>query len=85
MEQALAALAESGRLLVISFHSLEDRIVKRFIQKQVKGDELPIYLPIPQAQLKPKLRKVAVIKPTTEEINANPRARSAIMRVAEKI
>lgn len=86
LEQALAVLAVGGRLVVISFHSLEDRIVKKFIAVQTKGDNFPRDLPIPQEMLNPRLKSLGkAIKPGAEEIRANPRARSAIMRVAEKI
>ncbi len=79
-------LAEGGRLVVISFHSLEDRMVKRFIQSQEDRDTLPSRLPIKAADL-PQPRLVAVgraIKPGAVEVKSNPRARSAVMRVAER-
>lgn len=86
LEQFLEILAPGGRFAVISFHSLEDRIVKRFIQKQIKGDDFPVDLPVQQTALQPKLRRVAgAIKASAAEIAANPRARSAILRAAEKI
>jgi len=75
-----------GRLVVISFHSLEDRIVKQFMQKHSRGDDFPRDLPVTSAQLKPRLRKIGkAVKPDDVEIQANPRARSAVMRVAERI
>ncbi len=86
LEQVLDCLAPGGRLVIISFHSLEDRLVKRFIAEQVKGDFFPRALPITQAQLKPRLK--AIGKPcraSAEELDDNRSARSAIMRVAEKI
>lgn len=79
-------LAEGGRLAVISFHSLEDRMVKRFIQSQQDRDTLPSRLPIKAKDL-PQPRLVAVgraIKPGAAEVKLNPRARSAVMRVAER-
>jgi len=85
---ALEALAPGGRLVVISFHSLEDRIVKRFMQSQAKPpkDNHPRYLPIP---LKPFTARLAVLgrprRASDEEVARNPRARSAILRVAEKL
>lgn len=81
-----AVLAAGGRLAVISFHSLEDRIVKRFIAEKARGDNFPRDLPIPADKLTPSLKKLGkAIKPGDVEISANPRARSAVMRVAEKL
>lgn len=86
LHQALEALAVGGRLVVISFHSLEDRIVKKFIAMQTKGDSYPRDLPVQQAQLTPRLRAIGkAMKPGADEIERNPRARSAVMRIAEKI
>jgi len=84
--QSLKALKVGGRLLVISFHSLEDRIVKHFMQNQECGDQLPARLPIKHDSYLPKFKRVTrAIKPSTEEIDSNPRARSAVLRVGEKI
>jgi len=84
LQQSLEVLSKGGRLSVISFHSLEDRIVKRFIQQNVKGDEFPLDLPVMNSALKQKLKKVGkLIIPSDQEINDNPRARSAKLRVAE--
>lgn len=81
-----AVLAPGGRLAVISFHSLEDRIVKRFIAEKARGDNFPRDLPIPADKLTPSLKKLGkAIRPGDAEINANPRARSAVLRVAEKL
>ncbi|MCY3730260.1 MAG: 16S rRNA (cytosine(1402)-N(4))-methyltransferase RsmH [Rhodospirillaceae bacterium] len=83
---SLALLAEGGRLCVISFHSLEDRIVKRFLARQAKGD--PAYAGLPQvpAGARATLRLIGgLIRPTEAEVAANPRARSARLRVAEKL
>jgi len=86
LQQTLDVLAPGGRLAVISFHSLEDRIVKRFIQKQVKGDEYPLDLPVANVTLNQKLKKVGKpITPSEEELKENVRARSARLRIAESI
>lgn len=86
LEQAMKALSVGGRLVVISFHSLEDRIVKKFISTQAKGDSFPRDLPVSQDMLKPKLKPIGKrIKASALEVEHNPRARSAVMRVAEKI
>lgn len=86
LEQALAALSVGGRLVVISFHSLEDRRVKRFIRQQAKGDSLPMGVPVRDEQLNKRLRSIGkAVKAGAEELSVNPRARSAVMRVAEKI
>ncbi len=86
LEQSLQVLAPQGRLAVVSFHSLEDRIVKRFIRDCERGDDFPVGLPVTQAQLQPKLRSVGkAIYPSVDEIEANPRARSAVLRVAERM
>ncbi len=83
LPQTLEVLAPGGRLVVISFHSLEDRIVKHFIRKQARGDDFPPNLPVRQDQLNPKLKIISKpIMPNTTEIEQNPRSRSAVMRVA---
>ena len=86
LPQCLNLLAEGGRLVVISFHSLEDRIVKRFIQSEQNRDDLPANFPIKAKDL-PQPRLVCIgkaIKPSTQEIKQNVRCRSAVMRVAER-
>lgn len=86
LEQALAVLAPGGRLVVISFHSLEDRTVKRFIRRQELGDPVPKGLPIRDDQLNKRMRSLGkAIKASDAEVNANVRSRSAVMRVAEKL
>jgi 16S rRNA (cytosine1402-N4)-methyltransferase len=87
LQQSLAVLATGGRLVVISFHSLEDRIVKRFMREQSSGaDKLPPDLPVRDAQIPRNLRLVGKpVRPGAAELAANPRARSAIMRVAERL
>jgi 16S rRNA (cytosine1402-N4)-methyltransferase len=86
LQQALDVLAIGGRLAVISFHSLEDRIVKRFFRDQAKGDDLPAHFPVTADQLNPKIRLVGkAIKANEAEVARNPRARSAVLRVAEKL
>jgi 16S rRNA (cytosine1402-N4)-methyltransferase len=86
LPQALAALASGGRLAVISFHSLEDRIVKRFMVDQATPPQPPRGLPLRADQLpQPTMKLVARIRAGAEEVLRNPRARSATLRVAEKV
>jgi 16S rRNA (cytosine1402-N4)-methyltransferase len=86
LPQCVDSLAAGGRLAVISFHSLEDRIVKRFLQRETRP-QLPARLPVRAEHLpRPRLKLVGrAIKPGEEEMRANPRARSAVMRVAERL
>lgn len=87
LDQALEVLAPGGKLVVISFHSLEDRIVKRFIRRHVKGDEhLPPGVPVTDAMMKRRLKSAGkAVKAGKDELNQNPRARSAVMRAAIKL
>lgn len=90
LDGALNILAPHGRLSVISFHSLEDRMVKRFIRKQSKGPDVPRGVPLTEDQIK-ELGSAAMkpvgkaIKPSSNEVTDNARSRSSVLRVAEKL
>lgn len=85
LSAALALLRPDGRLAVISFHSLEDRLVKQFLQAGVNPDAASARLPIPESQrAQPLWRHVRRVLPDAQEVAANPRARSAVLRVAER-
>lgn len=84
LPQAVRLLNEGGRLAVISFHSLEDRIVKRFMRDLTKGETVPKHIPIVPEYHAPINVVGKVIKPSSEELKRNPRARSAVLRVAER-
>ena len=88
LDAALEALEVGGRLVVISFHSLEDRIVKQFMRRHAKGeaDKLPRDLPIIPKAFEPRLKLVGKPQYASDaEVKGNPRSRSAVMRVAEKL
>lgn len=88
LSEGVDVLKSGGRLAVISFHSLEDRMVKRFIKKQSQGKQYPSKLPVAQELLdQGKVLKPIgkAIKPSQAEINKNVRARSSVLRVAEKL
>ncbi|GAA3545840.1 16S rRNA (cytosine(1402)-N(4))-methyltransferase RsmH [Zobellella aerophila] len=88
LDGALEVLAPGGRLSVISFHSLEDRLVKRFIRKHEKGPEVPPGLPLTEAQLAGGrlLKSIGKAqKPSEQEVAANARSRSSVLRVAERL
>ncbi|MBJ7222863.1 MULTISPECIES: 16S rRNA (cytosine(1402)-N(4))-methyltransferase RsmH [unclassified Brenneria] len=86
---ALSVLAPYGRLSVISFHSLEDRIVKRFIRHQSRGPQVPPGMPLTEAQLRSQggqtLKSVGKMMPSAQEVAENPRARSSVLRFAERL
>lgn len=86
LQATVDVLTPGGRMVVISFHSLEDRLVKRFIQKEEKGDDFPDSLPITADQLNPRLRRVGKpVKAAVGELEGNIRARSAVLRIAERL
>ena len=86
LSAALSVLAKGGRLVVISFHSLEDRIVKRFIRTASRGRQIPPGVPISFEEQQVSLKPIGkAIMPSQAEVAANPRARSAVMRIAERI
>ncbi len=89
LELALASMVDKlvigGRLVVISFHSLEDRIVKRFMRDQARGIQLPRHVPVVDSDAGKTLNLIGkAIKPSEQEVVTNPRSRSAVMRVAER-
>tara|TARA_B100000767_G_C19754549_1_gene532319 strand:+ start:65 stop:1018 length:954 start_codon:yes stop_codon:yes gene_type:complete len=86
LDSSVELLAAGGRLAVISFHSLEDRIVKRFIRRQVQGDRLPASIPVKDEALNKRMKMIVkAAKAEEKELAENIRARSAILRVAEKL
>ncbi len=90
LEKLLSKVVDSldvgGRLVVISFHSLEDRIVKRFMRRQAEGEQVPAYIPVTESQRNRKLKLIGkAVKASDHEVALNPRSRSAVMRVAEKL
>lgn len=88
LKGALVALAPGGRLSIISFHSLEDRLVKRFMREQSRGPQVPAGLPMTEAQLQKlggrQLKALGKMMPGEAEVAENPRARSSVLRIAER-
>ena len=81
-----AALKPGGRLAVISFHSLEDRMIKRFMRDQSRGEQFPPGMAVTEDMLNRRVKIIGkAIKPSAAEIEMNKRSRSAVMRIAEKI
>ncbi|WP_439238595.1 16S rRNA (cytosine(1402)-N(4))-methyltransferase RsmH [Lonepinella sp. BR2919] len=88
LNSAVELLAPQGRLSIISFHSLEDRMVKHFIRKQSKGENIPKGLPLREDQIQRNqtLKTIGrAIQASEQEIALNPRSRSAVLRIAEKL
>ncbi|QHM69765.1 16S rRNA (cytosine(1402)-N(4))-methyltransferase RsmH [Mixta intestinalis] len=88
LKGSLSALAPGGRLSIISFHSLEDRLVKRFMREQSRGPQVPAGLPMTEAQLQKlggrQLKALGKMMPGEAEVAENPRARSSVLRIAER-
>ncbi|MBU1190693.1 MAG: 16S rRNA (cytosine(1402)-N(4))-methyltransferase RsmH [Gammaproteobacteria bacterium] len=85
LEQVVDVLAPGGRLAVISFHSLEDRLVKRFMRRESRGEEMPLDLPVTGGPAPGRLKLIGkAVQAGSDEIAVNPRARSAILRIAER-
>ena len=86
LSEAYAVLAPHARMVVISFHSLEDRMVKQFLASKVKLEQPDRRLPIRAVDLpQPLMKLIAKKKPSDLEVEGNPRSRSAVMRVAERL
>jgi 16S rRNA (cytosine1402-N4)-methyltransferase len=85
LSQTVHMLVTSGRLVVISFHSLEDRMVKHFLRTEAKGKDFPPELPVRSDQFHPRLKIIGkAIRASESEARRNPRARSAVLRIAER-
>lgn len=86
LEQCIDVLALHGRLAVISFHSLEDRIVKQFMRDKEQGPRLPLEVPVRYEELRTNFKRVGkAVMPQNDEVKNNVRARSAVLRIGEKI
>ncbi|MFC0228644.1 16S rRNA (cytosine(1402)-N(4))-methyltransferase RsmH [Serratia aquatilis] len=89
LDGALAVLAPQGRLSIISFHSLEDRIVKRFMRHHSRGAQVPAGIPLTEAQIREMggrtLKALGKMMPSEAEVAENPRARSSVLRIAERM
>lgn len=85
LEQCIDVLAPEGRLAIISFHSLEDRVVKQFMRDKEQGERLPLEIPVRFEETKTNFKRVGkAIMPSDVEVNNNVRARSAVLRIGEK-
>ena len=86
LDDSVDLLKAGGHLAVISFHSLEDRMMKRFIRAQEKGRDLPPGIPVTEDQLGKTMKKIGkAIMPGDDEVQRNPRSRSAVLRIAERL
>lgn len=86
LANSFSMLSSGGKLAIISFHSLEDRIVKRFMRDRAAGQQVPKSVPLSIAQMQPASAQVMrAVKPSADELRDNPRSRSAILRVIEKL
>ena len=86
LDDSVELLLSGGRLAIISFHSLEDRMVKRFIRRQEQGKQLPLGLPVTEDMLDRKMKKLGkAVMPDASEVTTNARARSAVLRAAERL
>ena len=86
LAQVPGVLAPGGRLAVVSFHSLEDRRVKRFMRARSRGPSVPRGMPVAPPAPAPELRTIGrAIRASDDEVRANPRARSAVLRIAERV
>jgi 16S rRNA (cytosine1402-N4)-methyltransferase len=84
--QVPKVLAPGGRMAVISFHSLEDRIIKRFIRNEYQGEQPPVEFPLAGMDYQPRMKPAGkAIRASESEVQRNPRARSAVLRVAERL